>query len=147
MRLELWRPLVDTEADMDSLFRLPGFLRERGDFSFRPSMDIDRENGELVVSAELPGIDPEKDIEITLDEDYLTIKGEKSEEKEISEDDRYMQERRYGKFVRRVPVPVGVTVDDILADYAKGILTVTVTLPKETKPAEPQKIPVASKTA
>jgi HSP20 family protein len=75
-------------------------------------------------------------------EDYLTIKGEKSEEKEISEEDRYMHERKYGKFVRRVPVPEGVSADKTTANYAKGILTVKVTLPEETKPAEPEKIKV-----
>ncbi|HEX6301345.1 MAG TPA: Hsp20/alpha crystallin family protein [Acidimicrobiia bacterium] len=145
VKLELWRPLIDFEKEFDSLFRFPRFLSEKGDFPFHPSIDVERENGELIVSAELPGIDPDKDVEITLDDDYLTIKGEKSEDKEISEDDRYMHERRYGKFVRRVPVPEGVTADKIAADYAKGVLTVKVTLPKETEPAEPQKIPVGSK--
>lgn len=147
MKLELWRPLIDIEKELDSLFRLPRSLSERAEFPLRPFIDVDRENGELIVSAELPGIDPEKDIEVTLDDDYLTIKGEKSEDKEISEEDRYMHERRFGKFVRRVPVPEGVTVDDIAADYAKGVLTVKVTLPEETKPAEPQKIKVGSKKA
>lgn len=145
MKLELWRPLIDIEKELDSLFRLPRSLSERVEFPFRPSIDVDRENGELIVSAELPGIDPDKDIEITLDDDYLTIKGEKSEDKEISEDDRYLHERSYGKFVRRIPVPEGVSPDDIAADYAKGVLTVKVTLPEETKPAEPQKIPVGVK--
>lgn len=145
MKLELWRPLIDIEKELDSLFRLPRSLSERVEFPFRPSIDVDRENGELIVSAELPGIDPDKDIEITLDDDYLTIKGEKSEDKEISEDDRYLHERSYGKFVRRIPVPEGVSPDHIAADYAKGVLTVKVTLPEETKPAEPQKIPVGAK--
>ncbi|MFP3883691.1 MAG: Hsp20/alpha crystallin family protein [Actinomycetota bacterium] len=145
MKLELWRPLIDIEKELDSLFRLPRSLSERVEFPFRPSIDVDRENGELIVSAELPGIDPDKDIEVTLDDDYLTIKGEKSEDKEISEDDRYMHERSFGKFVRRIPVPEGVSPDKIEADYAKGVLTVKVTLPEETKLAEPQKIPVGAK--
>jgi HSP20 family protein len=105
-------------------------------------MDVTRTDGELIVTAELPGIDPYKDVEITVDEDYLTVKGEKSQEKEVSEEDRYMHERKYGKFVRRVPVPEGVSADKIAANYAKGILTVKVTLPEETKPAEPEKIKV-----
>jgi HSP20 family protein len=108
-------------------------------------MDVDRNDGELIVSTELPGMDPEKDIEIVLDDDYLTIKGEKSEEKEVSEDERYMRERRFGKFLRRIPVPEGVSADKITADYAKGVLTVKVTLPEETVPSEPRKIPVGSK--
>lgn len=144
MKLELWRPLADIEKEFDSLIRFPRFLSERAEFPFNPSIDVERENGEFIVSVELPGIDPEKDVEVTLDEDYLTIKGEKSEEKEISEDDRYLHERRFGKFVRRIPVPEGVTADKIAADYAKGVLTVKVTLPEETEPAEPQKITVGS---
>lgn len=142
MKLELWRPLIDLEKEWDSIFHLPRFMTEKAEFPFRPSIDVDCKNGELIVSAELPGIDPDKDVEITLDDDYLTIKGEKSEEKEVSEDDRYMHERRYGRFVRRVPVPEGVNANKIAADYAKGILTVKVTLPEETEPAAPQKIPV-----
>jgi HSP20 family protein len=146
MKLEIWRPLADIERDFDSMFGLPRFLSERGEFPFRPSMDVDSEHGELIVSTELPGMDPERDIEITLEDDFLTIKGEKTEEKEISEEDRHLRERRFGKFVRRVPVPSGVTTDDIVADYAKGILTVRVTVPEEGEPMEPQKIPVSSKT-
>lgn len=146
MKLELWRPLIDLEKEWDSLFRVPRFVSEGFEFPFRPSMDVARKDGELIVTAELPGIDPDNDVEITVDDDYLTITGEKSEEKEVSEEDRYMHERRYGKFVRRIPVPEGVSADEITANYAKGVLTVKVTLPEETKPAEPQQIRVEVET-
>jgi HSP20 family molecular chaperone IbpA len=142
MKLELWRPLIDLEKELDSFFRFPRVVSEGLEFRFRPSMDVTRTDGELIVTAELPGIDPDKDIEITVDDDYLTIKGEKAEEKEVSEEDRYMHERRYGKFVRRIPVPGGVSSDRITASYTKGILTVKVTLPEEAKPAKPEKIKV-----
>jgi HSP20 family protein len=142
VKLELWRPLFDLEKEWESVFRFPRFVTEGFEFPFRPSVDVTRTDGELIVTAELPGIDPDKDVEITVSEDFLTIKGEKSEEKEVSEDDRYVHERRYGKFVRRVPVPEGVSADKISADYTKGILTVKVTLPEEIKPPEPEKIPV-----
>jgi HSP20 family molecular chaperone IbpA len=142
VKLELWRPLIDLEKELDSFFRFPRVVSEGLEFRFRPSMDVTRTDGELIITAELPGIDPDKDIEITVDDDYLTIKGEKAEEKEVSEEDRYMHERRYGKFVRRIPVPEGVSSDRITANYTKGILTVKVTLPEETKPAKPEKIKV-----
>jgi HSP20 family molecular chaperone IbpA len=142
MKLELWRPLIDLEKEWESIFRFPCFVSEGFEFPFRPSMDVTRRDGELIVTAELPGIDPYEDVEITVDEDYLTIKGEKSEEKEVSEDHRYMYERTYGKFVRRVPIPEGVSADTIKANYTKGILTVKVTLPEDTKPAEPEKVKV-----
>ncbi len=146
MRLELWKPLLDFEREWDSVFRVPRLITEREHFPFRPFMDVERNDGELIVSTELPGIDAEKDIEIFLDDDYLTIKGEKTEEKETSEDERYMRERHYGRFLRRIPVPEGVSADKITADYAQGVLTVRVTLPEETEPAEPRKIPVSAKS-
>lgn len=146
MKLELWRPLIDMEKEWESMFRLPRFVSEGFEIPFRPSMDVTRTDGELIVTAELPGIEPDKDVEITVGEDYLTIKGEKSEETEISEEDRYVHERRYGKFMRRVPVPEGVSADKITADYTNGVLTVKVALPEETKPAEPEKIKVKIET-
>ncbi len=146
VKLELWRPLIDLEKDWESMFRFPRFVSEGFELPFRPSMDVTRTDGELIVTAELPGIDPDKDVEITVSEDYLTIKGEKSEEKEFSEDDRFMHERRYGQFVRRVPVPEGVSADKITANYTKGILTVKVTLPEAIEPTEPEKIRVVVET-
>ncbi len=141
MRLEQWRPLIDIERDWE--LHLPRFW-EKDDFAFRPSMDVVRNEGELIVAAELPGIDVEKDIEITLYDDYLTIKGEKSEDKEVTEDDRYIRERRFGSFVRTIPLPEGVSADKIAAEYTDGVLTVKVALPEESEPLEPRKIPVGS---
>lgn len=142
MRLEQWKPLIDIERDWE--LHLPRFWGEKDDFAFRPFMDVVRGEGELVVSAELPGIDADKDIEITLHDDYLTIKGEKSEDKEVTEDDRYIRERRFGSFVRTIPLPEGVSADKIAAEYTDGVLTVKVALPEESEPLEPRKIPVGS---
>jgi HSP20 family protein len=114
---------------------------------FRPSIDATRTDGELIVKAELPGIDPAKDMEITVDEDFLTIKGEKTQEKEVKEEDRYVHERRYGKFVRRIPVPEGVSADKISAMYKDGVLTVKVMLPEEKAIFEPRQIPVEMSTS
>ena len=142
MRLELWRPFFELDKEWESLFHFPRFLTEGHEFDFRPSLDATRTNGELTVTAELPGIDPVKDVEITVDEDFLTIKGEKAEEKEISEENRYVHERRYGKFIRRIPVPEGVSADKIVANYTDGVLTVKVTLPEEKTLIEPRSIPI-----
>jgi HSP20 family molecular chaperone IbpA len=147
VKLELWKPFIDLEKEFDTVFRHRRSLIDKEEFAFRPSMDVERNNGELIVSTELPGIDPEKDVEITLEDDYLTIKGEKSEEKETSEDDRYLRERRYGMFVRRIPLPEGVSAEEISADYSKGVLTVSVTMPEELEPTEPRKIPVTIQTS
>jgi HSP20 family molecular chaperone IbpA len=142
MKLDLWRPFFEIDKDWESMFRFPRLFPEGREFEFRPSLDATRTDGELVVRAELPGIDPTKDVEITLDEDFLMIKGEKTAEKEVKEEDRYVHERRYGKFVRRIPIPEGVSADKTSASYKDGVLTVKVMLPEEQAKVEPRKIPV-----
>lgn len=144
MELKVWAPFFDLEKEW-RLFDFPRLSREVMGFPFRPQIDLVREEGELVVTAELPGIDPD-DVEVTLDGDVLVIKGEKTEDKELSEDDRYLRERSYGEFSRRIPLPDGVSAEKMTASYDKGILTVRITLPEETE-AEPRQIPVTVKTA
>ncbi|UQA97050.1 Hsp20/alpha crystallin family protein [Streptomyces halobius] len=82
-----------------------------------------------VVKAELPGVDPDKDVEITLDRTgLLTIHAERAEE----ERDKERTEFRYGSFTRSVTLPEGVKEEDISASYDKGILTVTAPLGERT---------------
>lgn len=144
MELKLWSPLLDLEREWRFDFPRFGFAREMPGFEVRPSIDLVKENGELVVTAELPGMDP-KDIDVSIDGGVLTIKGEKSEEKEISEGDRFVHERSYGKFLRRIAIPDGTSPDAMRAAYDKGVLTVHVTLPEETKP-QTRHIPVEVKS-
>lgn len=146
MKLELWRPFFELDRDWDPMFRFPRLFEGR-EFDFRPSIDATRTDGELIIKAELPGIDPAQDMEITVDEDFLMIKGEKSAEKEVKDEDRYVHERRYGKFVRRIPVPEGVSADKVSASYKDGVLTVKVLLPEEKAKFEPRKIPVEMSTS
>lgn len=146
MKLELWRPFFELDRDWDPMFRFPRLFEGR-EFDFRPSIDATRTDGELIIKAELPGIDPAQDMEITVDEDFLMIKGEKSAEKEVKDEDRYVHERRYGKFVRRIPVPEGVSADKVAASYKDGVLTVKILLPEEKAKFEPRKIPVEMSTS
>jgi HSP20 family protein len=90
------------------------------------------EDGHYVVRAEIPGIDPAKDVDITVRDGQLTIRAERSEKKET----KGRSEFSYGSFVRSVSLPTGADEDDIKATYDKGILTVSVALPKEAAPAE-----------
>ena len=140
MELKLWSPFSDLEREWRVF--IPRVFGEGG-MEFRPSIDIVKREGELVITAELAGVDP-TDVEVTLDGTTLVLKGEKSEEKEISEDDRYIHERNYGKFQRRIPMPEGVSADKIEATTTNGVLTVHVTLAEEVV-AEPRKIPIESK--
>lgn len=142
MKLDIWGPWSDPDTDWDRIFRLPRSLTDHDDVRFSPSMDIVRDEGELTIMTELPGIDPDEDVEITIEDDILTIQGEKTEERETKEDDRYLHERRYGSFMRRIPLPDGVSPDKVSAAYDKGVLTVRVTLPEENRAIEPTKVPI-----
>lgn len=87
------------------------------------------EDGRYIVRAELPGIDPEKDVDITVEDRVLAIRTERREEKK----DKQHCEFRYGSFTRTVPLPVGAKEDAITANYDNGILTVTVPLEEEAE--------------
>jgi HSP20 family protein len=103
-------------------------------------VDEYRENGTLVVRAELPGIDPDKDIELTVCDGALCIEAEHREEAKTEEKGYVHQELRRGSFSRMLPLPDGITEADIKATYKDGILEVRVPTP-ESAPAT--KIPIA----
>ena len=90
-----------------------------------PAIDVVEKEKEYQIAAELPGLD-EKDVEISVADDVLTISGEKKEEKEETADNYYLSERRYGSFQRSFQLPAGVDSDKIAATFHKGVLTVTV---------------------
>ena len=128
-------PLVAFQRERDRLFDefwrgfdLPLVGRpERMGGSVSPRIDISEKDDEVILSAELPGLD-EKDIEVTLTDNVLTIRGEKKLEKEEKERGYTYTERSYGSFERRIPLEVEVLSDKVSAAFKNGVLTVT--LPK-----------------
>lgn len=130
-------------------FAMPSFRRwldaepswsYQSSFSFpSPAVDVTEDNKAFKVTAELPGLE-EKDIDVTVSGDMLTIKGEKSYEKDEKDKDRHVSERAYGAFQRSFTLPEGVERDKIAADLAKGVLTVT--LPKTAQAQKQNKIEV-----
>lgn len=104
--------------------------------SFNPRVDVTESEKEIRVAAELPGID-EKDIDVSVTRDTLTIKGEKKEEKEEDGKDYYRMERSYGSFCRTIPLPAEVETEKIAASYKKGILNIKI--PKSAKAIEGKK--------
>jgi HSP20 family protein len=115
----------------DNFFRgfdIEPFEKRFGAFS--PSVDITETDKEIKVAAELPGMD-DKDIDVSLTKDTLTIKGEKKEEKEEKKKDYYRMERSYGSFSRTIPLPVEIDTEKVKAQFKKGVLTVN--LPKTAK--------------
>ena len=102
-------------------------------------VDEFRENGTLVIRAELPGIDPKKDVELTVADGMLTIEAERHEDKQVEEKGYLRRELRHGSFTRTLPLPTKVTEADIKANYKDGILEIRVPAPQAV-PAK--KIPI-----
>ena len=99
-----------------------------------------RQDGTLVIRAELPGIDPDKDVELTVSHGMLHIDAERRKEQQREGKDYLRQELRYGPLSRALPLPEGVTGDDITATYKAGVLEIRVPEPKR-EPAK--KIPIS----
>lgn len=98
------------------------------------------EKDHVVIRAELPGIDPERDVDITVTDHTLTIRAERRKEEKVEEKDGYRSEFVYGSFMRSMPLPMGATEDDIKATYRDGILEVRV--PVGTA-SESRKVPIS----
>jgi HSP20 family protein len=98
------------------------------------------EDGALVIRAELPGVDPDKDIELTVENGVMTLHAERREESEEKKRHRRRSEFRYGSFSRTIALPAGATEDDVKATYDNGILEVRV--PVNGAKAEARKVPI-----
>jgi HSP20 family protein len=101
--------------------------------SWLPALDVWETDSELVLSFDLPGI-PEDKISVELEDNVLTVSGERERQTEQSGDRFYRYERRFGTFARNVTLPQGVNEDSIKADYNAGVLEVRVPKPEEPKP-------------
>ncbi len=99
------------------------------------------EGDQLVVRAELPGIDPDNDVEISVQDRTLHIRAERRQETKEEAKGHYRSEFRYGSFARRIPLPEGVAEDQVTASYKDGILEVLVPLLGQ-KPAATKKIQI-----
>ena len=99
-----------------------------------PLIDVAETDEGLTVTAELPGME-EKDIEVDLTNNVLTLKGEKKSETEEKKADYHFRERSYGSFQRSVAVPFEVDPDTVEAGFAKGVLTITLPRPPEARRA------------
>ncbi|MHA7239269.1 Hsp20/alpha crystallin family protein [Arthrobacter sp. TMS1-12-1] len=98
---------------------------------------------DMVVRAEMPGLDPEKDIEVSIENGFLRIHAEREEKEEHKGKDRYRSEFRYGSFRRDIVLPDGVRDEDIRASYVDGVLTVRTPLPDDTRREGPRKLPIS----
>ena len=124
-------PFLILQREMDRLFQ--DFGRGVGWEVSRlpsPKVDITETPSALVIAAELPGM-TENDIDVTLNDNVLTIRGEKKEEKEEKDTNRHLVERSYGSFQRAFQLPPGYDAEQVQAAFDKGVLKITLPKPKE----------------
>ncbi len=128
--LATMRSMMDRLMDED-VFRLPRQWERSNEFGL--ALDVAEKNDAYIVKASVPGVAPEE-VEVTLSDNVLTIKGEMKEDKEIKEETYHVRERRFGQFMRSVTLPMPVNADKIEAINENGVLTLTLPKAESTKP-------------
>jgi HSP20 family protein len=130
--LTRWDPfaeLAELRTRFDRMFDELPYGDRRG---WMPAIDVVRDDGNLVVRADVPGIKPEE-VKIEVEDDVLTVSGEHTESKEEKDKNYVRRERRYGGFSRSMVLPAGVDAKKIKANTTDGVVEVTIPLPKEAK--------------
>lgn len=149
MTMELWRPfsrsverwdpfrdLSDIQSEMNRLFdTFFGRPVRIGDRVWAPRVDVSETKDELVVSAELPGVN-EKEVQVSITGDLLTIKGERNQEQETKDENYHRLERFYGKFERNIPLPIPIESGKVKAMYRNGVLEIHLPKAEQVKPKE-----------
>ncbi|MFZ5829588.1 MAG: Hsp20/alpha crystallin family protein [Planctomycetota bacterium] len=138
-------PLTALRGEMDRLF--DSFFREPlgtldwpggPEGAFAPPIEVAESDREVMVRAELPGIDP-KDLDVTISGNMLVLSGEKKEATERKEKDYHLSEIRFGSFRRSVRLPEGIDPNQVQAQHANGVLTLTI---QKSQVAAPKKIEI-----
>lgn len=139
MALVRWEPFRELAALQNEMGRWMGQLSGGAtpgngqSSSWMPSVDAWETESELVLSFDLPGI-PEAEIAVEIEDNVLTVSGERERTSEHSGERFYRFERRYGTFARSVTLPPGVQEDSIRAEYKDGVLEIRIPKPEEQKP-------------
>ena len=147
--LNRWEPFRGAATLQEQVNRLFGNVLEHSGeesnlTSWAPAVDIYETEHELVVKADLPEVDP-KELDIRVENNLLTIRGERKFEKKVSEDHYLRVERAYGSFSRSFSLANTVDADAIKADYQNGVLTLSIPKREEAKPKQ-IKVNVGTKT-
>jgi HSP20 family protein len=144
MAIVRWDPFRELNAVQERMNRLFGDVYRAADDDimrrgvWAPPVDIyDSGNQELVIKAELPDMKKD-DIEITVENNTLTLRGEKKMDSEIKEEHCHRIERTYGSFSRTFSLPTTVDTSKVSADYRNGVLTIKLPVREEAKPKQIQ---------
>jgi HSP20 family protein len=145
-RWDPFRELSTLQREMNRLFQdfTTGREEELGSGTFAPPVDIYEDEHSITLKMEVPGIDP-KDVDVRVEDNTLTIRGERKFEKEEKEENFHRIERRYGSFLRSFTLPNTVDTDNVSADYENGLLKIRLTKREEAKPKQ-IKVNVGQKT-
>lgn len=131
-----FRDMTDIQGQMNRLFDnflgRPSSMAER---MWAPAVDMYETKDELVIAAELPGLN-QKDIQLSITADMLSIRGERQRKQEVTADSYYRGERWFGRFERTLPLPIPVQTEKVKAAYRDGVLTITLPKADEIKPKE-----------
>jgi len=130
--LTRWEPFAELGELRDRFDRMFEQLAEGGVRPWTPAIDVERDNGNLVIRADVPGIKPEE-VKVEIEDDILTVSGQHEERTEQKDKHFLRRERRYGSFSRSMALPAGVEAKKIKAKTRDGVVEVTVPLPKEAK--------------
>ncbi|HTP44456.1 MAG TPA: Hsp20/alpha crystallin family protein [Candidatus Acidoferrum sp.] len=135
-----WEPFRNVNSLQEQFSRLfdtsfPGRSSESDLTTWAPAVDIQETENELVLKADLPGIE-EKDIDVRIENNTLTIRGERKFEKQVNEDNYLRVERSYGSFSRSFSLPNTINTEAIHAEYKNGVLSVQMPKRAESKPKQ-----------
>jgi HSP20 family protein len=135
-RQDAFRSLSSLQEQVNRLFQSNSSGRENSNLtSWAPAVDIYETENELVVNADLPGID-EKELDIQVENDMLSIRGERKFDQKVTEDQYLRIERTYGSFSRSFGLPNTVNKEAVKAHYRNGVLTVELPKRAESKPKQ-----------
>ncbi len=133
VRWDPFRELTSLQGEVNRLFTRMSGGEPSGRQAWMPSVDVIETPDAIQLKAELAGIDP-ADIKLEVDENVLTLSGERRFKEEVHEDKYYRIERRYGSFTRSIALPQNVQADKIDANFENGVLQVTVPKMPEVQP-------------
>jgi len=128
--LTRWEPFTELGELRNRLDRIFGEMAIGREAAWSPAVDVVRDDGNLVVRADVPGIKPEE-VKIEVEDDILTVSGSHEETREEKDEQYLRRERRYGSFSRSMALPAGVEAKKIKAKTHDGVVEVTIPLPKE----------------
>lgn len=150
-QLDIWNEMMALERRFDDSVRELLGPRARMSFPslpsglhkpFIPTTDVLTRDGMTVIRLDLPGIDPDKDVKVTVSDAELVVSGEREHKEEVKEDDYYRMEASYGSFERHFPLIEKVAEKDIHARYEDGVLAIVFPAAKAMPSTKAKEVPI-----